>query len=199
MSVTTVNSASKAQDLASQLATQIDSNKDGQISTNEFGTFILNLLENRSSSSTNTLSALSNATAPAADGGGGKTDLNNIWRSSALGYMPPFMGFDMDRCGAPNTISSAAGSLKYDAYNVLKNYDPRDPNAMKQAYAELNALHPGQYELDSQDNLMLTGTADGYIGARPINRDNDWNDRGQPWAWQWMGYNSAHPGPNGEI
>jgi len=197
-----VTSASKAQDIASQLASQIDANKDGQISTGEFGSFILNLLESKASGSTGnraTATLTSALNAAPSDGGGGKTDMSNIWRSSALGYTPAFLGFDSARTGAPGTFSNAAGSLKYDAYNVLKNYDPRDPNAAKMAFAELNALHPGQYELDGQDNIMLTGTADGYIGARPINRDNDWNDRSQPWGWQWMSYNAAHPGPSGEI
>ena len=201
MSVTSVTSASNV-NIAKQLSTEIDANKDGLISTNEFGTFILNVLEGKSSTSTATTafrSALTSDTNPgvstAADTGGTR----NIWSASRLGYNPSFLGFDMSRVGAPGVVGSAAGSLKYDDYNVLKNYDPRDPNAMKQAFAELNALHPGMYELDEQDNLMLTGTADGYIGARPMNRDSDWNNRNQDWTWQWHGYNAAHPGPNGEI
>ena len=113
--------------------------------------------------------------------------------TSALGFLPEFWGFDNSR------LESARGSLKYDAYHVLKNYDPRDPQAMRNAWAELDALHPGAYEIDAQDNLMLTGTADGYIGARPVNRESDWNNRAQAWVWQWHGYNPAHPGPNGEI
>jgi hypothetical protein len=60
-------------------------------------------------------------------------------------------------------------------------------------------MHPGMYELDELDNLMLNGNADGYIGARPMNRDLDWNDRSHQWCWQWMHYNEAHPGPNGEV
>ena len=48
---------------------------------------------------------------------------------------------------------------------------------------------------------MLTGTADGYIGARPQDRSNNWTDysANNPWEWQWMAYNQAHPGPNGET
>lgn len=198
MSVTSVTSASNV-NLAKQLSTEIDANKDGLISTNEFGTFILNVLEGKSSTSTATTSFRSALTETASTATDTTPGTRNIWSASRLGYNPTFLGFDSSRVGAPGVAGSAAGSLKYDAYNVLKNYDPRDPNAMKQAFAELNALHPGQYELDAQDNLMLTGTADGYIGARPLNRDSDWNNRNQDWAWQWHGYNAAHPGPNGEI
>ena len=179
MSVTQVNSASKSQALASQIASEVDANKDGQISTSEFGTFILNMLEGKASSSTASTSAFRTALVGTA--------------AASSGALPNFLGFDASRA------VTAAGTLKYDAYNVLKNFDPRDPTAMQQAYAQLSAMHPGQYELDPQDNLMLTGTADGYIGARPINRDSDWTNRNQDWAWQWHGYNPAHPGPHGEV
>ncbi len=204
MSVNHVTSSSAAQ-LAQNLASEIDANKDGQISTSEFGNFILNVLEGASSSSTSTSatsafrSAMTASNTATPTGTPTGIDIKNIWAASSLGYNPTFLGFDTSRAGAPTTFNSAAGSLKYDAYNVLKNFDPRDPTAMKQAYNILNQLHPGAYELDSEDNLMLTGTADGYIGARPLNRDSDWNNRNQDWCWQWMGYNAAHPGPNGEV
>lgn len=176
-----VGSATRAQDLARQIAAEVDTNKDGQVSTTEFGAFILNLFEGVSSGNTATDSL---KTALASDGTSG---------AGALGFTPTFWGFDESRA------VSAAGSLKYDAYRILKDYDPRDPLAMRQAFTKLDALHPGQYELDAQDNLMLTGTADGYIGARPVNRESDWNNRAQDWVWQWHGYNPAHPGPNGEV
>lgn len=176
-----VGSASRAQDLARQIAAEVDTNKDGQVSTTEFGAFILNMFEGISSGSTAT-STFKTAMATSADSSAG-----------ALGFTPTFWGFDESRA------VSAAGTLKYDAYRILKDYDPRDPLAMRQAFTTLDALHPGQYELDAQDNLMLTGTADGYIGARPVNRESDWNNRAQNWVWQWHGYNPAHPGPNGEV
>ena len=184
MSVTPLsNSASQTQALANQISAEVDTNKDGQISTSEFSTFILNVLQGNSSlnSGASALRSAIAATAPPSAS------------TSTLTSLPNFLGFDASRA------VTAVGTLKYDAYNILKNYDPRDPAAMKNAWTQLNALHPGLYELDSQDNLMLTGTADGYIGARPINRDSDWNNRNQDWAWQWMGYNPAHPGPNGEV
>jgi len=171
---TPISPVGNIQDLARQIATKVDSNKDGQITTAEFSTFIASVFDGIASGSTRSFAT--GVTSPA-----------------ALGFTPEFWGFDESRA------ISAAGSLKYDAYRVLHNYDPRDPLAMRQAFAELNALHPGMYELDAQDNLMLTGTADGYIGARPVNRESDWNNRNQAWVWQWHGYNVAHPGPNGEV
>jgi hypothetical protein len=76
-----------------------------------------------------------------------------------------------------------ADSLKRDAFRVLQNFDPRDPAAMKRAFAVLSETRPGQFELDAQDNLLLTGSAEGYIGARPFNRESDWTDRIQDWSW----------------
>jgi hypothetical protein len=175
MSVNTINSSTQIQGLVRQIANTVDANKDGQVSIAEFGDFIKDILQGTTGLSS---SALTTTKASA---------------SLASGVLPTFRGFDASRA------QSAAGTLKYDAYNVLKDYDPRDPAAMRSAFAVLNAMHPGKYELDAQDNLMLTGTADGYIGARPINRDSDWTNRTQDWSWDWFAYNVAHPGPNGEI
>ena len=112
--------------------------------------------------------------------------------------------------GLPNPLSTFTGfdpsrkdsnTLKYNAMNVLQSFNPNDPNAIQQAFNILNQQAPGQYQLDAQGNLMLTGTADGYIGARPVGwgSGGSWYnpDQGQ-YDWQWMGYNAAHPGPNGE-
>jgi hypothetical protein len=177
---TNVPLSSNTQTLARQLAAAVDGNHDGQISTAEFGSFIMQVLQG-STLGNESMASDAPATAPAADAS-----------TPLLGFMPIFKGFDASRA------TSAAGSLKYDAYNVLQNYDPRDSGSMKKAYAVLNQMHPGRYELDSHDNLMLTGTADGYIGGRPVNRESDWTNREQDWSWDWMAYNSAHPGPNGE-
>ena len=193
MSISSINQSTTstlsvgAQTLAKQLAAAVDTNQDGQISSTEFGDFIMKLL-----SGTSLAGGSTTTTAPASDPTTSTPSTPDAPTMPHLDFTPTFLGFDASRA------QSAAGTLKYDAYNVLQNYDPRDPDAIKQAYAALNIMHPGQYELDSQDNLMLTGTADGYIGARPVNRDSDWTNRQQDWSWQWMGYNSAHPGPNGE-
>ncbi len=178
MSLTSgVGGASSVQNLAQALLAQYDADGDGRLSSTEFEGLVKTLVTTLSSAATKGAAAGS----PTAVAG------------AAAGGPYEFRGFDASRA------VSAAGSLKYDAYNVLQRYDPTDPTAMKRAFQELSAIHPGQYQLDSQDNLMLTGTADGYIGARPNDRNSDWTNRNQPWNWQWMGYNSAHPGPNGEL
>jgi hypothetical protein len=182
MSVNTVGtSASNAglDQLIQRTMAAIDTNGDGKLSTAEFGNFLTRILTNISGGA-NTLTAASSDTTPA----------------SGASVNPVFAGFDASR------LQTAGDSLKYFAMKTLMKYDPNDPNAMKNAYAELNAAKPGQYELDAQDNLMLTGTADGYIGARPQGwgAGGAWFDRGQGnYQWQWLGYNSAHPGPHGEV
>ncbi len=149
------------------------------MSVTEFGDFIKSVLQGTTS--------LSSAAATTTAGG------TRTAAATALGFTPMFRGFDASRA------QSAIGTLKYDAYNVLQDYDPRDTTAMRRAFSVLSTMHPGQYQLDPQDNLMLTGTSDGYIGARPVNRDSDWFNRTQDWSWDWFAYNEAHPGPRGEV
>ena len=139
MAVSNVNSSAQIQDLARQLARAVDANRDGQVSLNEFGDFLKKLLQTSTSLSATVKGAGTGSTTALAE--------------TALGFEPIFQGFDASR------RESARGSLKYDAYNVLMNYDPHDPTAMKRAFVVLDAMHPGMYELDPYDNLMLTGTA----------------------------------------
>ena len=103
------------------------------------------------------------------------------------------LGFDFSR------MESAKGTLKYDAANLMQFIDPASPGAMKKVYAELVKMHPGAVSLDEQENLMLDGTGDGYIGVRPLDRSEDWANAPSGYCWQWMWYNEAHPGPNGET
>lgn len=119
--------------------------------------------------------------------------------ATSHGQLPPtnpgatFAGFDSSRLDS--------NTLKYNAMQVLQRFDPNNPNSAKQAFDILNKQSPGQYELDAQGNLMLTGTADGYIGARPVGWGSGgaWYDPGQgAYDWQWLAYNDAHQGPNGE-
>jgi hypothetical protein len=203
------NSSTQMQALADQLAKAVDTNKDGQISTDEFGAFILNLLQgNNGRSLTSSLSTASTGPREPGTHYGVRASADDASRVAGLraeeavamlstdpplGFMPEFMGFEHNR------LESARGSMKYDAFHVLKSFDPHDPSSIHRAFTVLDAMHPGMYELDELDNLMLSGTADGYIGARPMNRDLDWNDRSHQWCWQWMHYNEAHPGPNGEV
>lgn len=104
-----------------------------------------------------------------------------------------FAGFDASRLDS--------NTLKYNAMKVLQGFDPNSPGASQNAFNVLNAQSPGQYQLDSQGNIMLTGTADGYIGARPVGwgSGGSWYEPGQgAYDWQWLAYNDAHQGPQGE-
>jgi hypothetical protein len=69
---------------------------------------------------------------------------------------------------------------------------------MKKVHEEMQKLYPGATSLDIHNDLMLDGTADGYVGRRPINREEDWSNPPSGWAWQWMAYNTDHIGPAGE-
>src|SRR3954452_16777136 len=103
MSISNVtNSSDQTQALARQFAAAVDANKDGQVTVGEFGDFLQGLLSGKLTAASLT-SAASGTVAP-----------------KALGFTPIFQGFDASRA------QSAAGSLKYDAYNVLQSYDPRD-------------------------------------------------------------------------
>ena len=186
MSISSVSSGeTDVQALARQLLAVVDANRDGQVSITEFGDFLRNLLQGPSRIVANASTSGSSAGAASVRGTTGLV--------TPLASTPIFLGFDASRA------QSAAGTLKYDAYNVLKSYDPTDPQAMQKAFTVLDGMHPGKFELDAQGNLMLTGTADGYIGARPVNRSSDWTNKNQDWAWQWMAYNTAHVGPAGEV
>ena len=187
MSVNTVNSKtnnSGIDQIVKRAMTALDTDGDGKLSSAEFGNFLTKMLDTFSSTPGK---ATTKATANA------DTSADT---APAPGPSPVFAGFDASR------LQSAGDSLKYFAMKVLMKYDPNDGDAMNKAYAELNASKPGQYELDPQGNLMLSGTADGYIGARPLNwgAGGTWYDRGQgTYQWQWLAYNTAHKGPNGET
>jgi hypothetical protein len=183
-STPSIGSGNAIQTLTEKMLTTFDTDGDSRLSSAEFQNFLQKLV-----------SALSGTTLPALNGAVSTkaTPASGAAAAAASAGQYEFRGFDASRA------QSAAGTLKYDAYNVLQRYDPADPTSMHKAFKELDAIHPGQYELDPQDNLMLTGTADGYIGARPNDRNSDWTNRNQPWNWSWMAYNVAHPGPKGEI
>ncbi len=180
-STTSVTGTNVVQSLTQNILSRFDADGDSRLSAGEFETFLQKLVSTLSGASSSALAAGGAPASPAA----------STAPAAAAAY--ECRGFDASRA------QSAAGSLKYDAYNVLRQLNPADPASMPHAFQVLNQMHPGQYELDPQGNLMLTGTADGYIGARPDDRNSDWTNRNQPWNWSWMAYNTAHPGPNGEI
>ena len=170
MTISSLANSVGAQSLDRPLAFDADANRERQASTADCGDLVVKLFP-----------YWTDGTAAAAQD---PTPTRSV--------TPLFKGFEA------SSTEDVPGSLKHDAFNVLQRYDPRDPASMKSAFALLCTMRPGQYELDAQDNLMLTGTAEGYIGARPFNRESDWTDRIQDWSWDCMEYNVVHPGPNGE-
>ena len=174
-----LNGNSSIQDVVNTIRREFDTNKDGQFTMGEFAGFLSALL-----GSTGT-SGVAGGSAAASSGRAG-ADSSEAFRGRML-------GFDFSR------MESARGSLKYDAAALMQGIDPGSPGAMQAVFDELIKLHPGEYSLDEQNNLMLDGTADGYIGVRPVNRSENWDNAPSGYVWQWLGYNEAHPGPNGEV
>jgi hypothetical protein len=191
-------SATTIQSLARTIMQEFDVNQDGQFSYDEFANF----LDNFAQTLTGQKPAAATGQKPAAATGSSAASAaaTTLFPSAAAStaaaagtaYRDRMLGFDYSR------FDSAKGSLKYDAANIMQGIDPGSPGAMQKAFDQLVALHPGQVSLDEQGNLMLDGTADGYIGVRPLNRSENWDNAPSGYVWQWMAYNDAHPGPNGE-
>jgi hypothetical protein len=181
MSTSPITSGTSVQSFALELAQSLDTNNDGQISTNEFSTFLSGFLKTflgksgttASSIGTQALSALNSAASTATSG-------SSATSSGTGAYADKMLGFDLSR------LQSAASSPKYAFANLAINMAPTDANMVQIAMQ----LGSSVGHLDSQNNFMLDGDAGGYIGVR---------DRGNGPMWQWMAYNDAHPGPNGEI
>ncbi|HVC20512.1 MAG TPA: EF-hand domain-containing protein [Vicinamibacterales bacterium] len=194
--VSTQSASSSVQTLAQTVLQQFDLNGDGQLSASEFSQFLTRLIDSLAGGTAAGLSALSASSTPPGSStptAAATAPLTSLTSPTSSSPSYAFAGFDASRA------QSAAGSLKYDAYAVLQKFNPADPTSMQQAYQQLNQMHPGQYTLDSSGNLMLTGDAAGYIGARPLGYDGtSWNTSGG-WQWQWFAYNGAHPGPSGET
>jgi hypothetical protein len=194
MSTSTIDTSSRAtiQNLARSIMEQFDANQDGQFSVDEFATFLDGFVQ----TVTGQKAATTTSTAQAAPGSSATslflTSGSATGSASASTFRDRMLGFDFSR------FDSAKGSLKYDAANIMQGIDPSQPGAMQKAYDALVALHPGEVSLDKDGNLMLDGTADGYIGVRPLNRSENWDNAPSGYVWQWMAYNDAHPGPNGE-
>jgi hypothetical protein len=177
-----LNGSNSVQDVVNTIRRQFDTNKDGQFTMDEFAGFLTALLGPTGASSS---SAVASGSSAASSGSAGA--------SGAEAFRGRMLGFDFGR------MESARGSLKYDAAALMQGIDPSSPGAMQAIFEQLNKLHPGAYSLDAQNNLMLDGTADGYIGVRPVNRNENWDNAPSGYVWQWMGYNDAHPGPSGEV
>jgi len=177
-----LNGSSSVQDVVNTIRREFDTNKDGQFTMDEFAGFLSALLGPTGASGASTV-ARGSAKASSGSPGAGASEA----------FRGRMLGFDFSR------MESARGSLKYDAAALMQGIDPNSPGAMQAIFEQLNALHPGAYSLDEQNNLMLDGTADGYIGVRPVNRNENWDNAPSGYVWQWMGYHEAHPGPSGEV
>lgn len=184
------------QSLARSILQQFDVNADGQLSADEFASFLdgfVQTVTGRQPATESKGSSVSNAAATSLFlTSTASTSSTASASASGTAYRDRMLGFDYGR------FESAKGSLKYDAANIMQGIDPGSPGAMQKAYQELLKLHPGEVSLDKDGNLMLDGTADGYIGVRPLNRSENWDNAPSGYVWQWMAYNEAHPGPNGE-
>ena len=173
-----LNGSSSVQDVVNTIRRQFDTNKDGQFTMDEFAGFLSALLGPTGASRTSAVASVSAKASSRLLGAGGSE-----------AFRDRMLGFDFSR------MESARGSLKYDAAALMQGIDPSSPGAMQAIFEQLNQLHPGAYSLDDHNDLMLDGTADGYIGVRPANRDEDWDNPPSGYVWQWMWYNSDHPEP----
>jgi hypothetical protein len=190
MSTSSIDTSSGAtiQSLARSIMEQFDANQDGQFSFDEFGTFLDGFVQTVAGQKATTTTA----TATTSTGASATSLFLTSASASATAFRDRMLGFDYSR------FDSAKGSLKYDAANIMQGIDPSQAGAMQKAYDTLVKLHPGEVSLDKDGNLMLDGTADGYIGIRPLNRSENWDNPPSGYVWQWMAYNEAHPGPHGE-
>ena len=195
MSISSVSPSAAAtiQELARNIMDRFDANSDSQLSFTEFASF----LEGFANSVTGSTGAKSAATGTASTASATNLFLTTGTEiadaaSGQKTYHDRMLGFNFD------LIKPGTGSTKYDAAMLLQYYDPADPDAMKKVHAEMERLTPGSTSLDIHNDLMLDGTADGYIGRRPLNRDEDWSNPPSGWVWQWMAYNHDHIGPAGE-
>jgi len=194
MSTSAIDTSSGAtiQNLARTIMDQFDANQDGQFSFDEFATFLDGFVQTVTGGQGALSAASTTATAKTPAAASPTSLFLTSATASPTAYRDRMLGFDSSR------FESARGSLKYDAANIMQGIDPSQAGAMQKAYDELVKLHPGEVSLDKEGNLMLDGTADGYIGIRPLNRSENWESAPSGYAWQWMAYNDAHPGPHGE-
>jgi hypothetical protein len=183
------SAATTIQDLARNIMDRFDANKDEALSFAEFATFLEGFANSVTGSNSTATAAAPTAAATALFLTTGSETAAAA--AGATSYLDRMLGFDFNRF-------DIQGSTKYDAARILQNYDPADPDALKKVYAEMEKLHPGTTSMDKNNDLMLDGTADGYVGRRPLNRDEGWTNPPSGWVWQWMAYNTEHIGPSGE-
>jgi hypothetical protein len=156
------------QPLMRQLARVADANGDGQVSTEEFGTFLTQMLRS-GGASTNSLKTLASTAAAAASSPLGFT-------AGADSYLDRLEGFDLSR------MENSAHSPKYAFANLAKGLAPTPENL--RVIAEQLGPSKGFLEADGLSYILYD--SNGYVGVR---------DRGNGPIWQWMAYNEIHPDP----
>jgi hypothetical protein len=182
--------AATIQELAQNVLDRFDAHQDQQLSSGEFASFLEGFAQSVTGTSTTAVPRAATSTAsptslfPTAEAGSAAAP-------GGTKYLDRMLGFDFNRF-------DITGCTKYDAARILQYYDPNDPDALTRVQAEMQKLHPGTTSIDKNNDLMLDGTADGYVGRRPLNRDEGWTNPPSGWVWQWMAYNSEHIGPAGE-
>jgi hypothetical protein len=194
MSVTSINpsTATPVQSLSRTIMQEFDVNKDGQFSYDEFSNFLDGLVrpmigQKDGAGRTGSEASAATATSLFLTANGASSS------ASATAFRDRMHGFNFDR------FESAKGSTKYDAANIMQGIDPNDPDATQKLFQQMQILHPGASSLHAvHGDLMLNGAADGYIGRRPLDRSENWDNAPSGYVWQWMAYNDSHLGPNGE-
>jgi len=124
MSVNSVSSLGGGQNtnqLVQQLVTAIDSNKDGQITSSELGSFLTTLLGAVSSASGNPSTGASTSSARADATSGASTDvLPSTWTDNNAPYGVTFAGFSpQDHTNLSLNDLSNPLNAKYAAYDYL--------------------------------------------------------------------------------
>jgi hypothetical protein len=151
--------------LMRQLARRADANGDGQVSTEEFGSFLTQILRPASASTTGLTNGLVNSLRPLSSAAGGHNS-----------YLDRLEGFDLSR------LENSAHSPKYAFANLAKNLAPTPENLRVIA----DQLGPSKGFLEADGLSYILYDSNGYVGVR---------DRGHGPIWQWMAYNEIHPDP----
>jgi hypothetical protein len=163
MSINTLSPAGSADvgQLVQRLIKAADTNKDGNLSTGEFGSFLTNLLDGaaaRGGDLKGTLLATASSNGSAA--------------GAALTPTTAPAGWDQTKWTNPTHHTT-----KYDVGRVLAKY-PATTTGLQEAWLELSTLYPGA-SFNGKDTISglpdTKGPVDVLVGA---------SHGGDSWAWQ---------------